>query len=519
MIKVSCQNVSLPFRHPWKRGIAVGRAYDVLRADLLSHLEWLQREVGFETCRFHAIFHDDVGAVGRRADGKLAFRWSQVDKIYHSLLRCGLRPFVELNPMPTALASGRQTMFHYRMNVTPPRDWGEWEGLVRAFAVHLVEEFGLQEVRRWNFEVWNEPNLAPFWAGTREDYFRLYAHAARALKAVDEGLRVGGPATSKAHWISEFLGFCAEQRVPVDFVSTHLYPQDEFVEYASREQSPHAPGMFFQEVVRRTADIVRASAFPHLPLHWSEWNPQLATCAEDVSWVANRYVDSLEGASFLVRNMLALDDAAESFTFWVASDIFEEGPMPLTPFSHTYGLLTVDGLPKATANALRLLARLRGPRLEAATEAPPFCGAAATLEGQAIHVLAWNDALPKDSRAHAWRGTLQADVGANAPAKWLATFTALRAGFGSPFEAWEAMGCPAELTPSQAAMLRARAEPAVEFRGLECRGGRVATEFSLAPNEVLHIELAPAAPAFDPAAAPASEAIQQLDRQLGELSR
>jgi xylan 1,4-beta-xylosidase len=29
----------------------------------------------------------------------------------------------------------------------------------------LVERYGLSEVRKWFFEVWNEPNLEAFWTG------------------------------------------------------------------------------------------------------------------------------------------------------------------------------------------------------------------------------------------------------------------------------------------------------------------------------------------------------------------
>lgn len=54
------------------------------------------------------------------------------------------------------------------------------------------------------FEVWNEPNLKDFfWAGTMEEYFKLYKYAAFAIKKVDSELRVGGPATAIDAWIPE----------------------------------------------------------------------------------------------------------------------------------------------------------------------------------------------------------------------------------------------------------------------------------------------------------------------------
>ena len=515
MIALSSDPVSAPLRRPWKHGVAVGRAYDLTRADLLDHLRWLQREIGFRTCRFHGVFHDDMAVVRRDPDGRIRYQWHHLDKVYDALLGLGLRPFVELNPMPAALASGEQTMFHYRMNVTPPRDWSEWEDLVGAFAVHCVNRYGLEEVRQWHFEVWNEPNLSAFWSGTKKDYFRLYAGAARALKRVDEGLRVGGPASSKACWLGDLIAFCAENRVPIDFISTHLYPQDEFVEYADRAASPHAPGAFFAAVVRGAKAEVAASPMPGLPVHWTEWNTQLATSERDVTWSDNRYVDSLHGGSFVARHLVELDDAAESLIYWTASDIFEEGPIPNAPFSQTYGLLTIHGIPKATANAFRLLERMRGPRAGFASDGPlpEFCGGVATIEGDCVHVLLWNDVPPEIRGAPVWseRICLRGD------GDWIATESHVRAGAGSPFETWEAIGCPLNLTPVQLALLRQAAEPAMRAR---FHRGAEPFAFSLAPNEVLHIEFSPRG--RESGSKPdrlSAEETARLEAQLGEKSR
>src|SRR5262249_5497607 len=138
----------------------------------------------------------------------------------------GMRPFVELSFMPTALASGGHTVFSYRGNVTPPADHRAWGELIGRLTRHWVQRYGLEEVRRWPFEVWNEPNLHSFWSGTQADYFELYRHTAEAIKAVDAGIAVGGPATAANAWVTEFLDFCERERLPADFVSTHHYPND-----------------------------------------------------------------------------------------------------------------------------------------------------------------------------------------------------------------------------------------------------------------------------------------------------
>lgn len=510
MISLQPETQSPPLRRPWKNAIAVGRAYDLLRVDLQEHLAWLQREIGFRSCRFHALFHDDMAVVRRGPDGRLVYQWHHIDKVYDFLLSIGLRPFVELNPMPAVLASGEQTMFHYRMNVTPPHDWAEWFDLVQNFTRHCVERYGLPEVRQWHFEVWNEPNLSAFWSGTKEEYFRLYAEAARAVKSVDPELRVGGPATAGANWLADLINYCHTHHVPLDFLSTHLYPQDEFTLYANRAESPFGVGEFFTQRVRGARETINNSPLPHLPIHWTEWNTQLATSNADVTWGANRHVDSLHGASFIARHMVELDDAADTFTYWVASDIFEEGPIPNAPFSQTYGLLTIHGLPKAHAHAFRFLEALRGPRIVMdISSAPPFCGGVGTREGDSVRVLLWNDAPPEVPAPLTWTDVLR--IPSLHPTH--VTTRQITAEAGSPFEAWEKAGRPLNLTPIQLAAIRSAAEPRSNISLIQPLDGQIRIPIELKPNEVLLVEFTPQAnePLRD-----ASTDAAILEAQLGE---
>src|SRR5262249_51579293 len=181
----------------------------------------------------------------------------------------GMRPFVELSFMPTALASGTATIFSYRGNVTPPRDYREWAGLVRRLARHWADRYGLDEARQWYFEVWNEPNLPAFWAGTREDYFELYRHTALALKGVDAALRVGGPAPAANAWVEEFLAFCTRHGLPADFVSTHHYPNDPLWSAAQDTEGELAGSR--RGLLREWAAEARQRA-RGLPLYYTEWN-------------------------------------------------------------------------------------------------------------------------------------------------------------------------------------------------------------------------------------------------------
>lgn len=507
-----------PLRMPWRNAIAVGRAFDLVRSDLLEHLRYLQREVGYRYCRFHGLFHDDMNVVRRRPEGGLAYQWFHVDQVFDALQGVGLRPFVELNPMPAALASGTQTMFHYKMNVTPPASWEEWGDLVESFARHVIQRYGIDEVRQWYFEVWNEPNLSGFWSGTREDYWTLYDASARALKRVDARLRVGGPASSKGSWIAEIIDHAVSKSVPIDFVSTHLYPQDEYVDYTDRQGSPYPEGAYFAAEVRRIQALVRASARPDLEIHWTEWNTMSAKCTKDVSWTGNPCVDNHFAASFIARNVIALDDACDTFCYWVASDIFEEGGLHLAPFDAVYGLVNNRGIPKASCNAFRLLRRLEGGRLAVAGAgtAPDGAGLVATSEPPRVSALLWNHQRLEKSTQPAWADTLS--MPAAGDGVWRVIRRRILPGAGSAYETWLAMGRPAVLSRGEEDVLRANAEPLADAQLVRVEGGRLVIPFRLQPNEVQFLEALPAGVEGDVPVASAED-LSRWEASMGERSR
>ncbi len=496
IISVSSAVSHAPLRQPWKTTIATGHAHLLLRADLQSHLEILQHSIGYRYCRFHGLFHDDMAVVARRKDGSLAFRWAQVDKVLDALQRLGLRPHVELSSMPVALASGATTIFDWEWNVTPPRDYAEWGELVGTFARHCLDRYGLDEIAQWYYEVWNEPNIN-FWTGTQNDYWKLYDVSAAALKAVSPRLRVGGPVSARAAWVPELISHCASSGVPLDFISTHIYPQDEYVEYPDLKGSPHKPGEFVPDMVREIRQAVRRSAFPDLEIQWTEWNSLVPLPDGTLAWDKNPSVDDVTAAATICDLAIAVDADCDTFCWWEASDVFEENGMPQSEFSGTYGLLTLNGLPKASFHAFNFLSRLRGDQLEVRHDVlPPGRGLVAMAEGECRRILLWHRALPGIGEQLPWEGVLEIQWAE--PAKPVLVEERITAGAGSCYETWQSLGSPQNLLPIERHLLEAHAVPASQFFQPEIESGRVAHDFRIAPGEVLYLELRAQGPAALP---------------------
>ena len=340
-----------PFSHCWEHTVGSCHAPLALRSDWQAQLEQCHQELGFQYVRFHGLLSDNLGTHVRQQGAPLD-SFFNADQIFDFLLSIGMKPFIELSFMPEALASGRKTVFKYRGNVTPPKDYRQWAALIRRLVSHWVDRYGAAEVSRWFFEVWNEPNLKAFWTGTQHDYFKLYRYTADAIKGVDASLHVGGPATARDAWIEEFLDFCEKGDVPVDFVSTHHYPTDALWN-ATMDTELQLAGTR-RSILRQWAQDTRRRAGAR-PLYYTEWNTS--------SNPRDHLHDEPYAAAFVTKTVMEVSDIVDGYSFWTFSDIFEENYFPSAPFHGGFGLLTLHGIAKPVYRAFELLHHLGDERL------------------------------------------------------------------------------------------------------------------------------------------------------------
>lgn len=471
-VTVKVRSAGTPFVHFWETMFGSGRAVLALRSQYRDDLRAMKQATDLRYVRFHAIMHDENGVYDEDEAGQPVYNFSYVDQIYDGLLAEGVRPVVEIGFMPRKLAAWPAGHpFWYRPIVAPPKDYQRWDELIRALGQHLVARYGIGEVAQWYFEVWNEPNI-DFWAGEpkQETYFTLYDHTARALKAVDPRLRVGGPATSSAHWVPEFLAHTRAAGTPVDFVSTHGYADDTVEDlFGTHENIPLEQRLC--RAVRKVHDQIAASARPGLPLLWTEWNvPSYGPLdARDTSYLGAAVADDIAQC----------DGLAEALSLWTFSAVFEEGGPDRAPFHGQFGLIGPGGIRKPGFTAFALLHRLGTERLPAAGR-----GVLATRRKDGALVLAVWNLVPPDTAGSTRR--IRVHLAGLAP-RARARITQIDSRRGNALAAYRDMGSPAYPTRSQIeAMNRAAALPAPQTLAL--RDGR-SPVLVLEPNALALIEI------------------------------
>lgn len=514
-ISVDASKVGAPLKHFWSVGVGAGRVNEGLRCAWQEHLAKAHEECGFGYVRMHDTFNDDMFVYREDKNGRAKYNFQYVDEVYDRMLAKGVRPFVELSFFPSGIAAkDTKLQMWYRNRVTPGEDsLAKWGALVKEFATHLVARYGIDEVSRWYFEVWNEPNLNPGFADFGRDYyFQLYKSSAEALKGVDSRLRIGGPATSnfiadsrhvgdimdvsksvfypqdeinrqkwKGVWIEEFLAYCEKESLPVDFISCHAYPTDYALDPVSgkgRDAIRYVHSL--RDDVAWVRRAIAASAFPAAEFHITEWSSSPNS--------RDAMHDELPPAAYLVKAVgeLLAAGAPDSLMYWTFTDVFEEKGAGDKPFHGGFGMLSFQGVEKPTFHAFRMLNAL-GDRILANEDsvlvtkcaksgrvAALLCNYPESYESHVPSARDLNRYLDEPAK------TVALEVSGLRPE---ATFEieTLDAEHGNAIAAYRRMGSPRDLTREQENALRAAGAATRREVVRADKAGRLALDLTLAP--------------------------------------
>jgi|GEM_PF-88765 len=464
-----------PLHHPWRLCVGSGHATTALRADWQAQLKRAQAELGFKYVRFHGLLDDDMGTLICQ-DEKLLYSFFNADQIIDFLLSIGMRPFMELSFMPGALSSGGETVFHYGANVTPPADEEQWATLMQKLAQHWVDRYGIGEVAQWYFEVWNEPNLQSFWKGTQEQYFSMYKATVKAIKGVDARLRVGGPASSKNAWLTDFRRYCEQHSLPVDFYSTHYYPTDGFGSIGTDSSA---------QLAKAPLDVMRTSALEargmvgETPLHYTEWN--ITSNPRDLLH------DEHFAAALAVRVVMDVDDVVQGYSYWTFTDIFEENYFPSKPFQGGFGLMNLHGIRKPVYHGLAMVAKLGQHHYPVKQSHPTLKLWVGELGDESrerceSHVLAINQTMPEHPIAQQEITLrLRGRPGYHVTSAHIARIDEDHA---NPLRMWQGWDEPTYLSAEQVEQLSKAGEPQPEPVDFDWHMGELTLKVTVAPQSV-----------------------------------
>lgn len=228
----------------------------------------------------------------------------------------------------------------------PPKDLGLWSTLVSQIVSHYNVDLKLDLY----YEVWNEADQGflfgtkDFWVGNQEQYHALYETSVLAARSVDPNCKVGGPGSSV--WnkgvIEKFLTFASQKKLPVDFVSWHVYTG--WNDFSATRSEYHT-------MVAQVRRYLNNSGFdPKTSLIIDEWNN-----GPGHDQVSKHTTEST--AAYAVYSINAMWRAGiTAQTFMHAIDWNNAYPL----FSGNTGTMSNIGLIKPVFNAFKMISMVNG---------------------------------------------------------------------------------------------------------------------------------------------------------------
>ncbi len=446
--------------------------------------------------------------------GRPVYDFSVTDRIIDTYVQRGVHPYLQLGFMPQAMSSapaGEPYQHSWRPGFAynliegawnaPPKDYAKWEELAYQWTRHNIERYGRDEVRKWYFEVWNEPNGSSYWRGTHDEFFKLHDYAIAGIRRALPEARVGGAdfAGSGGAFMDEFLQHVVHGQnaatggtgTPTDFLSFHAKGSPKYIQ--DKNGDGHVRMGIAAQLKTADSGFMKIAAVPELrakPIVIGENDPEgCAACPG----AQNAYRNGTLYASYTAATYPRLWSLAQKRGVNLDGALTWAFEFEDQPWFAGYRQLSTNGIDLPVLNVFRLFAKL-GPDEVAATsdaEVPldaieangvagaPDVGVLATRTPDhklAIFVWHYHDDDVSGPVAHVKLHISGLKTGTLKVTQWR-----VDADNGNAFTAWQKMGSPQSPDEKQYQALEAMSamQPQAWPAPVATTGGGAELDFSL----------------------------------------
>ncbi|MDE3090758.1 MAG: twin-arginine translocation signal domain-containing protein, partial [Chloroflexota bacterium] len=408
------------------------------------------------------VYSEDAGGAAR-------CNFQYLDQVLDTWCAVGVKPILEMDFMPDALADGAIVRNYSGGAINAPRDFGKWREMIFQTVKHCLARYGADAVRSWYFEIWNEPDLSTYFvdgatpllpqkftAERLTRFNKMYDYFVDGATAADAQIKVGGPGLAgHDDFLKVFLDHITSgtnaatgaRGTRADFISWHVYDSSQGVLNRNRA---------------RRAMVRSYPALANAELLQDEWGQKLRLNEDGrTPTVMNEY-----DTAFLCRtidnNLNSPDASVDLFLRWgqvlngwrALTQRFGDAVVPL-PIFNAYALLGKLGVERVAIDNSASGANVR---------------AFAARRGTAAQIVVYRfDETDEDGAG--------APVGVELTIKGIAGSTVsfnhyrIDREHGNAYRAWVALGRPKNPTSAQAAEIAAKAKLTPETATVSIENG------------------------------------------------
>ena len=425
------------------------------------------------------VYSEDASSAPR-------YNFQYLDEVLDIWLRAGLKPILEMDFMPDALAEGTIVRNYGGGAINTPRDYGKWREMIYHTVKHLIARYGADEVRSWYFEIWNEPDLTRYFIDGLEGgerftperlarFCKMYDYFVGGATAADAQVNVGGPGIAgREDFLRIFLdhitsgtnAFTCKRGTRADFISWHGYGTS----YGLLENNR-----------KRRALLQRYPTLANVEVHQNEWGQTINPLDQG----QNATVLSEYDAAFLCRsidnNFENADARVDLFLRW--------GQMVDGWRAHTRQFAGVN-VPLPIFNAYMLLGKLGPERIavehaQTGANVRAFAARRGTNSAQIVVYRFEEKNMDSVGEPVGVELAVRGLSGASLPMK----LYRIDREHANAYRAWLALGSPRQPTRAQAEEIAAKAKLVPETRAVAIESDAVRVPLTLPPNGMASVML------------------------------
>lgn len=494
-IVVDCTKRGLRRPQTWNRLMNVGWAKEALLAPVQQQITRTREELGFRMIRFHGIFDYDMYIYNVDENGEVFYNFGYLEMLLDYFVSNELCPFIEFGFIPPALASDGRAYYNHFSYICLPNDLGRWTALVEATLRHCINRYGIKEVLRWRFTLFNSVYVY-YGCISEDDWWTLWQRTYTVLKSVHRELCFGlnddlGLFGSQYTRFWDYLEQGMKSGCAPDFLSLQCFYGDYYATgdlafgkvYTQKEMPlPHSADENY--LTHKLDELYETMCRYHaeqLPVWFEAWNSTV--------WQRDSCNDGCFKSAFIVKNILENEGRLEAFGHWTLSDFMEEVPHNPAIFHGGYGILTYNGIPKPGYYAMQMLYQLGDGCIGRGD------GWYVTCDGEDIKLLLYHyyhydllyqrhyslksDGIFKFQNSISFRICLKH----MAPGNYTVTTQSISQENGSSYDTWLYMGAPDRLTFAQLEYIKQVSKPRIETH-IESIGESYLLETKLRSHEV-----------------------------------
>lgn len=340
---------------------SIGRAHDILYANVQTQIISAKNELNFKYCRFHNIFGDEMNIVDTDYNGNIKFNFEKPIRVLKFLLENDITPFIELGFFPKQISKDNVAAFTgYNLNIGGDINFDLWRQLIEEF-ISTIKQIFPNDYLSFRFDLWNEIDIKVFWTNSIEDFYKLYTITFKVIKEIDSNIMLGGfnygNFFDNIDHIAKDMNYLESLNMLPDFLTIHSFP---IYIRGTVTNNPDIDMMnlkpeYYRDKLNIDITILEdfKQKYQFKEVYISKWNtsPMQRETLNDQIYKSSKLMAELINTSSSI---------VDGICYWTLSDEVAEFGYPLGEVHGGFGLITRNGLKKPAYYSYYFTSLLKG---------------------------------------------------------------------------------------------------------------------------------------------------------------